>query len=499
MAPLLNPFMRLVERVRTFLHDAAATIPDLMSHDWVVGVSGGPDSLALLHLLVRGGLVEPSRLVVAHLDHGLRPQAGAEALFVQETAQAWGVRCVVRQVNVPELAQTEGWTLEEAARRARYQFLGEVAQEVNAAAILLAHHADDQVETVLMHLLRGSGLAGLRGILPIAPFPFTIDDLRFTIDDSPFPPLLRPFLTTTRPEIEAYCQEHNLTPMQDESNQDTRFLRNRIRHELLPLLETYNPQIRGRILDLAELVKADEAFLRSLQEELRPQLGEEQDGFVEINRARWLALPLSMRRRTLRQVLEPLLDGEKELPFAVLERARQLMETGTVGQQMDLPGQVRLVLGYEVVSFAAATALIPFSFPQLPDDQPIPLPVPGEVVLPNGWVIRAESVQAVNLDEIRRNPDPWQAFVAVNEGEQLWLRPRRPGERIQPLGLQGHSQTLKKVMNERQIPAPARGRWPILATDQHLLWLVGHVLDNRAQIREVYQIVLRVRVGRTDE
>ena len=93
---------------------------------------------------------------------------------------------------------------------------------MNAAAILLAHHADDQVETVLMHLLRGSGLAGLRGILPIAPFPFTIDDLRFTIDDSPFPPLLRPFLTTTRPEIEAYCQEHNLTPMQDESNQDTR-------------------------------------------------------------------------------------------------------------------------------------------------------------------------------------------------------------------------------------------------------------------------------------
>src|SRR5690606_37777580 len=141
-----------------------------MARLWVVGVSGGPDSLALLHLLVRQGLQPPANLVVAHLDHGLRPQATAEAAFVQATAQAWGERCVMRQVDVPALAQTKGWTLEEAARRDRYEFVGAVAQEVDAAAILLAHHADDQAETVLMHLLRGSGLAGLRGILPIAPF-----------------------------------------------------------------------------------------------------------------------------------------------------------------------------------------------------------------------------------------------------------------------------------------------------------------------------------------
>ncbi len=489
--------MRLVERVRTFLHDAAATIPDLMIRHWVVGVSGGPDSLALLHLLVHHILIEPKQLVVAHLHHGLRPQASNDAHFVQSIAQLWGVQVKIGYANIPELAQTRGWSIEEAARNARYQFLGEVAKTVDAAAILLAHHADDQVETVLMHLIRGSGLAGLRGILPIAPFPFTIHHSPFTIHHSPFPLLLRPLLTTTRPEIEAYCEEHNLTPMQDESNQDTRFLRNRIRHELLPLLETYNPQIRGRILDLAELVTADEAFLRWFQTEIRPQLGQEQASRAEINRERWLELPLSMRRRTLRQVIEPLVVGEKELPFAVLERARRLMETGTVGQQMDLPGQVRMVLEYERASFAAASTLTPLPFPQLPDDQPIPLPVPGEVALPNGWIIHAEPVQAVSLDEIRHNPDPWQAFVAVKEGEQLWLRPRRPSERIQPLGLQGHSQTLKKVMNERQIPAPARGRWPILATDQHPLWLVGHILDHRAQIREVYQTVLQVRVEHT--
>ncbi|MBK9056106.1 MAG: tRNA lysidine(34) synthetase TilS [Chloroflexi bacterium] len=123
------------------------------------------------------------------------------------------------------------------------------------------------------------------------------------------------------------------------------------------------------------------------------------------------------------------------MPFAVLERARQLLETGIVGQQMDLPGQVQMVLGYGTARFAGG----------------------GE------------------------------------GGEQLWLRPRRPGERIQPLGLQGHSQTLKKVMNERQIPALARGRWPILATTQHPLWLVGHTLDHRAQVLESSQQVIRVR------
>lgn len=484
--------MLLVERVKVFLQDAAAAIPDLITRTWVVGVSGGPDSLLLLHLLAKRGLHDPARLVVVHLNHGLRPQATAEAVFVQETAQAWGVRCVVRQVNVPELAQAAGWTLEEAARRARYQFLGDVAQEVNAAAILLAHHADDQAETVLMHLIRGSGLAGLRGILPVALFPFRIEDLRLTIDD--LPPLLRPLLTTSRTEIEAYCREHDLTPMQDESNQDTRFLRNRIRHELLPLLETYNPQIRGRILDLAEIITADEAFLRQLQAKASQKVVQQQAEGLEINRAAWQVLPLSLRRRVLRQAIETLLAGQGELSFVVLEQARLLIETGTAGQQLSLPDNLHLMVGYETVHVAAASTPIPIPFPQLPNDEPIPLSVPGKVALPNGWVIRTERVEAVNLDEIRHNPDPWQAFVAVAEGEPLWLRPRRPGERIQPLGLQGHSQTLKKVMNERQIPAPARGRWPILATDQHPLWLIGHILDRRAQVKINGQAVVQVQV-----
>jgi tRNA(Ile)-lysidine synthase len=216
------------------------------------------------------------------------------------------------------------------------------------------------------------------------------------------------------------------------------------------------------------------------------------DGVI-LNRVKWRELPLSLRRRVLRQVIEEAVAGQAELSFGVLERARLLAETGTTGQQTALPGGIQLTVGYEGIRIAAASPPVLIPFPQLPDDQPIPLPVPGAIALLNGWSIHTEPVHPVNWDEIRHNPDPWQAFVGMAEGEQLWLRPRRPGERIQPLGLQGHSQPLKKVMNERQIPTPVRGRWPILATTQHPLWLVGHTLDHRAQVLKSSQRVIRVR------
>lgn len=475
--------MSLTARVKPFLDHAAATIPLPPDSRFIVGVSGGVDSLALLHLLARQQIIDPSRLIVAHLNHGLRPQAYAEAAYVQSVASQWGLFYVVDYANIFGLAQNENWTVEEAARYARYRFFGLLAQEQNAAAILLAHHADDQAETVLLHLLRGTGPAGLRGMLPIAPFPLPHQD---------GPSLLRPLLTTPRTDLEQYCQQHQLTPIQDESNLDTQFQRNRIRHELLPLLESYNPQIRGRLRDLADIMGADEALLRQYQAEAYAQLVQPQTEAVSFARQPWRELPLSLRRRLLRQGIESLLDGGRELSFHVLEQARHLVETGTVGQQMSLPGQLRLSLGYETARIAAANTPSPLSFPQLSGPDALLLPVPGQISLADGWIIQSELVTEINLGRIEQNPNPWQAFVAIDEGEPLWLRPRRPGERIQPLGLNGQSQTIKKVMNERQIPAPARGRWPILAADHYPLWIVGHIMDHRGRVQPHSRTVVRV-------
>ncbi|MBZ0278007.1 MAG: tRNA lysidine(34) synthetase TilS, partial [Anaerolineae bacterium] len=214
----------------------------------VVAVSGGADSLALLHLLrdIRKRL--RCDLHVATLDHGLRGEAGAaDARFVAETAASWGLPVTVGQVSVPALMSQTGQGLEAAARRARYAFLAQTAQTTGAAVIASAHHADDQAETILLHLLRGAGLNGLRGMAYRAPVP-----------GYPHLTLIRPLLNVTRTEIDSYCREHGLVPREDASNQDVAMLRNRIRAEVLPRLRTINPQIAQALISLADNAAVDQ-------------------------------------------------------------------------------------------------------------------------------------------------------------------------------------------------------------------------------------------------
>ena len=228
----------------------------------VVGVSGGPDSLCLLHVLRELAPDLALRLHVAHLHHGLRGvDADADAAFVQETAVAWGLPVTIEHADVAALAQQTGMSLEEAARHARYSFLARVAERNGARAIAVGHTADDQVETVLMHFLRGSGLAGLRGMQPVSDFGFWMRGAEpaAAIGGAV---LLRPMLSVSRAEILDYCADHGLTPRFDRSNEDTTFFRNRLRHELLPLLETYNPQIRRILLNSATVLADDYEHLR---------------------------------------------------------------------------------------------------------------------------------------------------------------------------------------------------------------------------------------------
>ncbi len=166
---------------------------------FVVGVSGGVDSLVLLHILAQ--LVPHDHLLAAHLNHGWRDTAVLDAQFVAQTAAAWGVACAIETVNVVAQAQERGQSLEEAGRQARYRFFARLAHETNATAVLVAHHADDQAETVLLNLLRGTGLAGLSGMKPASPMP-----------EAPEIVLLRPFLTISRADIETYSQQHGLIP-----------------------------------------------------------------------------------------------------------------------------------------------------------------------------------------------------------------------------------------------------------------------------------------------
>ncbi|HEX2908979.1 MAG TPA: tRNA lysidine(34) synthetase TilS, partial [Phototrophicaceae bacterium] len=222
----------------------------------VVGVSGGADSLALLHLLHRLAPDLNCQLHAATFDHQLRGPASADdAQFVRQTAAAWGIPVTSGQGDVRERARRDGLSIEAAARAARYRFLAETARQVGAARVAVAHHADDQAETVLMHLIRGTGISGLSGMALQAPLP-----------DAPDLLLIRPLLAVTRADIEAYCRDNDLHPRQDATNDDPTYLRNYLRQQTLPHLQTLNPQITRGLTQLADIAAVEDDYMqRQLQ------------------------------------------------------------------------------------------------------------------------------------------------------------------------------------------------------------------------------------------
>lgn len=458
----------LVEQAIKVLQQAAGAVGlDPHKHIIVIGVSGGPDSVALLHILTQ--IFPADNLVVAHLDHGLRPTSAAEANHVAEMAK--DVRFHTRRVDVSRLAREHKLTVEEAGRLSRYEFLADVARQEGTPYIAVGHHADDQIETVLMHFLRGSGTTGLRGMAPVNALP----------EYSGFW-LLRPMLDITRSEIEQYCVENDLNPIRDESNADPSYTRNRLRHELLPELERYNPQIRQRLLEMATIISGDDDLLVHLTEEAWPDVIDGHDrGAIYIRHNVWSTCPLALRRRLLRRAITELDPTVRNVGFRTLEAARQVAEKGVTGTEAALPGGLTLRVSYDRVIIAAGTADLASGYPQTTTDEPARLLVPGVVELSDGWRIEAEHVEAIDEDAIRAASDKWTVYITDKAAGELQVRSRKKGERMRPLGLGGET-SLKEIMIDRKIPAYLRERWPVVATPDHMAWLPGHILDARAKV-----------------
>jgi tRNA(Ile)-lysidine synthase len=480
--------MNLATEVATFLaglRPPAAAVAVLGPEDTlVVGVSGGPDSLALLHLLVQQGLHPPDRLFAAHLNHGLRPEAGAEAAYVSALATSWGVGALTSHRDVAAYARAEGLSLEEAGRLARYHFLAEVADTVGAAVVATAHHAGDQAESVMMHLLRGAGLDGLRGMLPVGRVP-----------GRPDLALIRPLLQVDRAAIAAYVAATGLSPVVDASNLETTFYRNWLRRELLPLLEARNPRLAARLRQLAELARADVDLLEDLAAAAwETALLEQGDRWLALDRRDWIARPLSLRRRLIRRAVLALQPEARDVAFRTVEQARMLAEQAGSGGAATLPAGIILKVDADRLLFHAAGGEADGDrLPQLAAGQPLALPVPGRLHVGGNWLLEAEAADPAALRSAAANQDPWTAVASIPEGARLVVRPRLRGERFRPLGLGGRHALVSEVMINRKIPARWRGRWPIVATEAHLIWLVGHQLDERARVTAETQtgIVLR--------
>ena len=466
----------------------------------VVGVSGGPDSICLLHILKTLAVEFHLNLTIAHLNHQLREQAQDEANFVQEIATRWNLPFFSEAHNIAKLAKERKESIEKTARQIRYKFLWQVARKIKANKIAVGHHADDQAETVLMHFLRGTGLTGLHGMLPVTD----INSLELDIGrsqpqrlHSP-PKLIRPLLETSRAEIETCCQANNLPFHQDLSNQDTTFFRNRLRHDLLPYLETYNPNIRQALQRTAKIISADieqlnEQIDRAWQAVIRAISSTQ----VDFDFSKWSNLSLSLKRATLRRAIQTLQRSLRDISFEQIENAIDQLEAGNTGKKVTLPHSLVLTVGYDTFSLGLDNAFDEPDGPYLISNEPLLLNLSGVTKLSQaGWQVKATLMSLSDFDRSQLDKvDRWEAFLdAEVVGQAPVLRPRQPGDIFCPLGMGGHHKKVSDFMIDEKISAAQRNHIPLLVTDDdQILWACGYRLDERASVRPTTQQILHLK------
>lgn len=431
--------------------------------------SGGPDSLALVHILHRLKAEIGFGLAVAHVNHMFRPEAAKEAEFVAAFSHKLGLRCSVTAIDVPAYSKTSKTSPEEAGRFLRYRYLRQVAAEWGGAQIATGHHKDDQVETVLLNFLRGAGSAGLRGMQPVNG------------------DIIRPLLAVSRSEIEVYCREQGLQPCYDSSNFTPDYRRNRIRLELLPALEkTYNPSVREAIWRLASLAGDEYRYIcREAAKQWDAVVVEGET--LTIDGQALTALPKALQRELIRQAIEKKKGSLTGISFDHVEKLLTMALEGMVGLRLTLPGRLtarKTYTGLELLNHTLAREMSSMgSKPERTD-----------VVVPG--ITNAGSIHIVA--EIITEPTLKQGKqTALFDFEQLVLplivRTRLPGDRFRPLGL-GGSKKIKEFFIDRKVPEAQRDFVPIVADQQEILWVAGYRQSEHGRITKSTKKILRLSI-----
>lgn len=482
----------------------------------VVAISGGADSLCLLGALLalrdRRHPLAPGEMIVAHLDHGLRGDEGHEdSRFVERLSDELGVPCVTEVVDPSEHERRSGLSLEDWARRARYAFLRRVMAEHHAERIVTGHTRDDQAETILLHWLRGSGLAGLRGMAPLREG------------------IARPLLAVTHRQSLAYCAARGWQPREDSSNRDPRFLRNRIRHELLPLLESYNPNMRELLVRNGELLADDEAWLEAQAQSAWSGVADTRtpsipkghlSGSVRLFRGPLRDLPAALRHRVYRMAAHRLAGPGFTLEARHIAAIDRLLTRGHTGGVLHLAAGVTTRLDYDMLVFQkgsvspsprrgggrgsgdARTAAIPHIWN---------LPVPGVIEMPKlGWRIRAWLTNGApgSEDDAGLPPAPELPSLSFADrpaeigraesrvyldasatGDDLTVRTWQPGDRFRPLGMGGEKK-LQDYFSDAKVPRALRSRLPLVWNADHLVWVAGLRVDDRVRLTPTTQSVV---------
>jgi tRNA(Ile)-lysidine synthase len=454
----------------------------------LVGVSGGADSLALMFGLETLGF----KLTIAHLDHGIRSDSTQDADFLQALATSRHLEFIRKRMDVRKAARDEGQSLEEAARHVRYQFLFEQAREIGAQAVAVGHHADDQVETVLMHFIRGSALPGLTGMSFRKVLPLW--DARI--------PLVRPLLGIWREDIERFLADIDIEARIDVTNQDVTYFRNQLRHVLLPELENYNSQIRRGIWRMADVLGEEDGLLDALTQEAWAVCHVRQSHErIILNNSKFVLQAKAIQRRLLRYVISLLRPDLRDVGYDAIERGLSFAIDPSRKGEFDLVARLNIAkLDNYLIIKTWGSGLPDWEMPLLQNSgETVPLDVGQVVRLRHGWCLEARLLKDVPPDKIGLVKDlsPKEAWLDVDLLDMpLIVGGRQEGIRWQPLGMQNHTQKIKDFFINEKIPDHLRDMWPLVFSGDQVAWIAGLRPSEAFKITDRTKRILHLRLRR---
>jgi len=440
----------------------------------VVAVSGGADSVCLIHILAGLRKELGITLHIAHLNHQLRGKdSDADARYVAALAKKLGIPATVESEDVKAYQKQNRLTLEEAAREVRYSFLAQVAAEAGATKAATGHTADDHIVTVLMHLVRGSGMRGLRGLAPRNVLKTTAGDLT----------IIKPILELSREETAAYCRAHKLKPRLDATNLSTEPTRNKVRLQLLPILRQYNSQIGEALKRLAHTAASDYDYIEKVALCLVGTVYKKEKDAIIIKKKALLELHPALQRQILRSVVAEALGSLKDIEASHIEDIINALGK-PAGKVIGLPFGLTFTIEYNRYILAAQSeSLCPFS----PLKGEVALNIPGETALPGG-VIKAAIVKKRGGEE-----DGFTAYLDLEwVGQKLTVRARREGDRFQPLGMP-QPKKLNVFMIDARIPQSWRRNIPLVGDGNRIFWVAGYRIDERYKVKPQTKYILRLR------
>lgn len=437
----------------------------------IVAVSGGPDSICLLHILYKLKEIFNITLYAAHLNHCLRgDEADKDEEYVKEFCNKLGIECFTKKIDINKLSKERGISSESAGREARYEFFDELLKKLEAQKIALAHNANDQAETVLMRIMRGTGMEGLVGIKPVRSNIF-----------------IRPLINIKRENIEKYCKENNLNPRIDKTNLESIYTRNKIRLELIPYLQkNFNKDIINVLNRLADTIIIDNDYLDKISKEKYNTYCENKAGKVIIYKGAF-SEEKAILNRIIRKAINNLKGNLYDIEKIHIKNLIELQKCNT-GKKINLPNGIIAFNNYGDIDLTLGE-----KFRNKPDNDEYILYIDRENII-ESFNLKV-SLRLINKDEkINFKENSFVKYFDFDSApKNIYLRTRRNGDKFTPLGMKG-SKKLKDLFIDLKVPKGERDTIPIIVFDDEIVWIVGYRISEKYKINKNTKKILEIKI-----